>query len=310
MSKLEKQILELRAQGIGYKKIGTLLKTTPLKVSKVLINNNIVDHVNVPIEKQDIIIELYNNKKSYNDIAKAVNTTKQTITNVLLLNGIKLRKTAYHIGSEDNIDHDYFKKINNEEKAYWLGFLYADGYINEPTYQIELTLAEKDKEHLEKFNKTLNSKYKISKKNVREFVAYRTIAYSKKITKDLVKLGCYQNKSLTLKPPTEKQVPKKYIKDFIRGYVDGDGCFSSDKVFCIVGTKEMLDWIIEHIRNNTTISKAGNFQSTGKALQWYHNGYKDYKLIHEYLYKDSKIYLTRKYNKCRLEPKLQKTQED
>ena len=29
-----------------------------------------------------------------------------------------------------DIDKDYFKVIDTEEKAYWLGFIYADGSIS------------------------------------------------------------------------------------------------------------------------------------------------------------------------------------
>lgn len=307
---LENDILELKNQNIGYKKIGKMLNVAPLVVSKVLIDNGFTEHIDVPIEKQNLIIELFNDNKTYREIISAIGTTKQTITNVLLLNGIELRKSCYHKNSDEKVNHNYFKVIDSEEKAYWLGFLYADGYVDEVRCQIELTLAEKDKDHIDKFKNALDSSYKISTRTTKGFVSYRTILYSKQLVEDLQKLGCYRNKSLTLKPPTLEQVPSEFIKDFIRGYIDGDGCFSSNKVFCVVGTKEMLDWIIEHIRNNTDISMAGNFQPTGNALQWYHNGYKDFKLIHQYFYKDSSVYLTRKYNKCRLEPNLQKTQDD
>lgn len=42
----------------------------------------------------------------------------------------------------------YFENIDTEEKAYWLGFLYADGYVNANEDKIELCLAEKDFHHL------------------------------------------------------------------------------------------------------------------------------------------------------------------
>ena len=48
----------------------------------------------------------------------------------------------------------YFDKINTEEKAYWLGFLYADGSISSKEDKIELGLAEKDLHHIEKFKQT------------------------------------------------------------------------------------------------------------------------------------------------------------
>lgn len=44
-----------------------------------------------------------------------------------------------------------FEKIDNEEKAYWLGFLYADGNVSLKEDKIELSLAEKDLNHIKKF---------------------------------------------------------------------------------------------------------------------------------------------------------------
>ena len=41
-----------------------------------------------------------------------------------------------------------FDTIDTEEKAYWLGFMYADGYISSKNNQIGLSLAVKDIEHL------------------------------------------------------------------------------------------------------------------------------------------------------------------
>lgn len=38
---------------------------------------------------------------------------------------------------------------------------------------------------------------------------------------DLIKLGFMPNKELRLKLP---EMPKKYLRHFIRGYFDGDGC--------------------------------------------------------------------------------------
>ena len=52
---------------------------------------------------------------------------------------------------------DYFSVIDNSDKAYWLGFLYADGCINRyyrneklKAMNLELTLCDEDKKHLQK----------------------------------------------------------------------------------------------------------------------------------------------------------------
>lgn len=73
--------------------------------------------------------------------------------------------------------------------------------------------------------------------------AYRISIYSKELSDDLTKLGCFQNKSLELKFPTNKQVPDKLIHHFMRGYFDGDGsiCFGQGQLrFSIIGTEDFL----------------------------------------------------------------------
>lgn len=53
---------------------------------------------------------------------------------------MKLRKYS--------LNESYFEKIDSEEKAYFLGFLFSDGSVSK--YSLNLSLAEVDKEILEK----------------------------------------------------------------------------------------------------------------------------------------------------------------
>ena len=46
-----------------------------------------------------------------------------------------------------------FETIDTEEKAYWLGFMYADGYIGASRYSVGINLSLKDIDHLKKFCK-------------------------------------------------------------------------------------------------------------------------------------------------------------
>lgn len=116
-----------------------------------------------------------------------------------------------------------FEKIDSEEKAYWLGFLYADGCIHQGRYdyRIELGLAEKDYSHLEKFKNFIGKDNKIAYREKTK--SYRYSFRDKKVHSDLIALGCIPNKSLRLLFPSKDIIEDKYLKDFLRGYFDGDG---------------------------------------------------------------------------------------
>ena len=59
-------------------------------------------------------------------------------------------------------NHNYFKTIDTEEKAYILGFLYADGYNSDK--QVVISQLEQDVDILEKINKALDADNQIKRK--------------------------------------------------------------------------------------------------------------------------------------------------
>lgn len=78
-----------------------------------------------------------------------------------------LKELGYNdlIQNVPNCDETVFDVIDTEEKAYWLGFWYADGYVASLTrksnYIIGCSLAYKDLEHLEKFAKFIKFQNKL-----------------------------------------------------------------------------------------------------------------------------------------------------
>lgn len=129
--------------------------------------------------------------------------------------------------NERGTDLSIFENINTAEKAYWLGFLYADGAIHSKKNIIAIALKPSDINHLVKFKKFVKADNKISKDNICCEYAFS----SKKVKQDLIEKGCFCKKSLILKYPTIEQVPKEFVIDFIRGYFDGDGCITYTKKF-------------------------------------------------------------------------------
>lgn len=202
------------------------------------------------------------------------------------------------MSAKNNID--IFEKIDNEEKAYWLGFLYADGNVSSKEDKIELSLNEKDYKHLEKFKNFLNISNKIC---YRERVkAYRISFRSDKCKKDLIKQGCFPKKSLILKFPLEQQVPKHLLRHFVRGYFDGDGCFcNTDKTFSvgIISTEEFLKSLLNELSHimytkNQIFLASKNINGAKKYV--FSAEYDVYKFLN-WIYKDANVYLDRKYEK-------------
>lgn len=193
---------------------------------------------------------------------------------------------------------DIFEKIDTEEKAYWLGFLYADGSVGSKENKIELGLAEKDLKQIEKFKTFLKINNKISYRKSSK--SYRISFRSDKCKQDLINLGCVPKKSLILTFPSEEQVPNNLIKHFIRGYFDGDGWFTNtEKCFQvgIIGTENFINGFLEKVKNliNTDNTIFEVHRENG-AKRYVFGSYKDVSNFLNWIYKDSNIFLDRKHN--------------
>lgn len=194
--------------------------------------------------------------------------------------GINNQKYTYY--------YDVFENIDTEEKAYWLGFLSADGSIHNDI--IELNLKESDSGHVEKFAKFISPDLQGHFKP--QTNSYRVSVCSKKISNDLYELGVTPNKSLTLK--FCDKVPKELLHHYIRGYIDGDGTIFIRKdgqaVFEVLGTQDFVD----HIEESLELHHNKNGQH-GQAKSIRYSGNKQVKSILDKVYKNATIYLERKY---------------
>jgi hypothetical protein len=173
------------------------------------------------IEKDDII-KRYLEKEPIKSIARHYGHNYKTLERKLIQWGIKVRTQ-----SEGNqiyyFDKSFFKTIDTPEKAYWLGFIYADGnvYLNKKNSKsaFQISLANIDREHLEKLKTAIKSEHPIYKdKNCVKFIINNI-----ELCDDLMSLGVLPKKSLTTVFPSCDQVPQHFLSYFIRGYFDGDG---------------------------------------------------------------------------------------
>jgi hypothetical protein len=126
--------------------------------------------------------------------------------------------------------YDYFEKIDCAVKAYWLGFLCADGYINKKGNKLQICLSTKDESLIDKFieevggseeDKKYYGPYKTSGKQVHYYVSNREFA------QNLINHGCVNKKSLVMTFP---KIDEKFYFNFLLGYYDGDGTEGSTMI--------------------------------------------------------------------------------
>lgn len=209
---------------------------------------------------------------------------------------------------DKTLNHDFFENINNEKKAYWLGFLFADGNIsnkNRKQKSITLLLSSKDKQHLNKFASIFGvSIREYSYDNFEKCVCSIT---SKKMWEDLVDKSFFPNKTYINCGDVFDFVQNKFKKDFIRGLFDGDGGISINKktngiCFHITGIEKILLKVRDFIVDNTSIKKVNLFSRLHLVdvfvLEW--SGIQQLEEIRKFLYKDANIYLDRKFDRFQI----------
>jgi hypothetical protein len=216
-----------------------------------------------------------------------------------------------HIKYKKN--ESYFDIIDDPTKSYWLGFLFADGYNSNKS--IILDLSRKDNDHLLKFSKLIFGCDNIKKYERRGIEFSRLEIHSKKMCESLSTLGCVKNKTKILEFP---KIEKKYIRDFLRGYFDGDGSIYQKKVPTrsnytkFTSSKLFINEIKSELESN--------FDDVSYFIEDESEEIKSLKIIGDpsilklyfYLYEDSLCFLERKKDKfesiiSNIDEKIKKT---
>jgi len=265
----------------------------------------------------DKAVALYNADHSFQSIGKTLGISRKVVSRVLTEQGYAAKYSfkerngvtrEFDVWRKYNVNHYYFSSIDDENKAYWFGFLCADGYVSSTNSCIELSVQSSDIGHLKQFLADLDSDSPIQPTkrilNGKEYTGCRATIYSTQIKDDLIKHGCIPRKSLRLTYPTYEHVPKRLIYPFIRGYIDADGCYyvntNNNITVEIIGTEHMLRGIIKELNLHTNkIHDLNNDTKLGcygimKRIN-YSGKYASY--IINKLYSNATVYLQRKYDK-------------
>lgn len=215
------------------------------------------------------------------------------------LKSINILKNKKQANKRIFCNENYFDIIDTEDKAYFLGLLYADGCVHKNI--LSISLQEKDKEILEKFKNFINytgNLNLVKKRNENQQNQFQIQIISDKLTNSLKNLGCIPNKSLILQFPTEKQVPSHLIHHFIRGYFDGDGSIfnnGNSKVITIIGSRFFIKDLKVIFNNLLKTNKIEKIIKNNLLISFYKKS--EIEKIYTYFYSNSNIYLQRKYEK-------------
>jgi intein-encoded DNA endonuclease-like protein len=240
------------------------------------------------------IINSYNNGIGCIKLSKFYNCSYSTIIKFLKDNNIVTKPTGNY--QKYSMVDNYFNVIDNSNKSYILGLLYADGNVHTKRNMVSITVHEKDIELLD----FIKSEICKDIKTYIDRVIYKKLCFSnKKLKEDLIKLGCMPNKTHFLQFPTEEQVPKEFIFDFIRGYFDGDGSMSVSSL-SFTGKIEFLEKIHNELNVNSKykcyIRHPERNNNIGSVFYSGNNVYNIYKQLY---YNDSNFYLKRKCMKIK-----------
>jgi hypothetical protein len=199
----------------------------------------------------------------------------------------------------NNFNDDYFETIDTEDKAYFLGLLFADGNVYSARNRVQITLANEDAYILQAFADCIGY---TGKMYIDREKYSKLILPSKKMCADLTRLGCTPNKSLTLQFPTE--LPNELMHHFIRGYFDGDGHISRDKKLVnayyhinMTSTEEFIV-VLKNILTKNNIDTGNSYKRYKNKEVSAHTVYvknKSAKNFIDYIYSNATLFLTRKY---------------
>lgn len=250
--------------------------------------------------------DLYGSTENWNELLKEFPfSTKRGIQGTAA--NIGLRKKRISNSSTEHKQNLF--DTWTEESAYILGYLEADGYIryDKRASQTTFCTSHKDLEFLEKLKsvvgftgKTLSRKHNIQNK------IYETKAFV--VSSRDWKIFLQQNLRIGKIP----EIPKEYLHHYIRGYFDGDGSIYFDnqtqdyKSSFVFGSKELAEKFREVLLSQG-IKISSIHKKTNSDFCWYFQvSYKQTLLLADFMYKNSKLYLERKYKQFKAQQELHK----
>ena len=260
----------------------------------------------VPDNVAQIVYQEYQQGKSSIILATKYNLSHSTILRCVRRCGGTVRRTGnayytYHCNSH------YFDSLNSATKAYWVGFIAADGCIidemsRSKLLQIGLQLADKD--HIARFLSHLESNHPIHEYGN----AARVSISNEHLCNSLAQYNIVPCKSTTMQFP---DIPEVVLSHYMRGCMDGDGSWYvpySDRIykkrymypnmqFCS-GSLGFLEVFQHHLMQHCQLNKTKVSLQSAHGYRFCYDGRQQLQRIVQFLYHNAIVYMPRKWAKA------------
>lgn len=264
------------------------------------------------------ITSLYKNGSTTKELSEKFKCWPYNISKLLKNLGLKPKNHS----QSKWVNSSYFNIIDTEEKAYLLGFFVADGCIRvekarsiNNSVRLCFSNSIEDEEIINLIHKRICPNNKMLKihntsgaKNRKEQLLLQWTSYE--MSEVLIKkYKILPNKTLdyNFEFPFET-IPKKLWRDFIRGFMDGDGYISSNELRFVFNSPKFMNQIIEifkslfdEYQDSVLPFKYTVTEVLGKTCKYWRLfipiGRGRNKILTSFLYENTTIFLHRKYNK-------------
>lgn len=246
-------------------------------------------------------LKKYNNSPTI--LARELNLSLTSVNRYAIEFG--LRKPKKSIASVNYINEKYFDEVDDFKKAYWLGFIMADGYTyktpNREKYELAIKIKSTDINHLKEFAKDVEfpeEKIVIGSGkrngNINYYCQLRTYN-THLVTTVMHKHKIVQNKTYVQCLPDS--ILKEYISDFIRGYWDGNGTLKKAGWSACTMSYQLIESFAKYFdENNIEYTLRKELCKSGNYLHLIRIRSKSHDIFVKLIYPPEKYALKRKYD--------------
>lgn len=307
-------ILNLLSEGKSAKEISKLFFST--EDTRKLINYLEKNNINLKqyetfkyMDKEWLSEQLKKYNNSPTILSRELNMSLTSVNRYAIEFG--LRKPKKSIASVNPVNEKYFDEVDNFKKAYWLGFIMADGYTyktpNREKYELAIKIKSTDIDHLKEFAKDIEfPEEKIvigsgKRNNNTNYYCFLRTYNTHLVTTVMNKHRIVQNKTYVQCLPDS--IPKEYISDFIRGYWDGNGSFAQKGWSACTMSYQLIESFAKYFdENNIEYTLRKQLCKSGNYLHLIRIRNKSQEEFIELIYPPEKYALKRKYDLIYMSP--------